>query len=649
MFFFFNIGDEVMSIPTPTPAASEAWIKAQEALEKVQSGMPKKSNGMNGNNNTGQNSWMNNSFPYPSGNPVIAAYGQFAGGWHPSTWNTQYAPPPPPPPQAAAAAQAVYNQTSYNYQQASQQQTWNNGYGKGRGGANNWSQQPKQPFQPFALNRKNNSSAIPHISNTFVPQGGGGAGLQPLMGGAGKGRGAPMQQAAGPKQTPPPAQRYMERAFEAANTEQDRKKTEEYLQKRMYPLLNAGNAHMINWDAEPLPHEKNFELPTAWTPANKLPHQANGFNRKKSPQRRRSDEMSNGSSGQTKRARRDSDGASSDSDHNDPLEKMHFSTSSNQKKSKAQIKAEKKAAKKAGKAQQQKQKQTPQKWKVDDTDAKREDRARRFAESLSNAAKPSVSAQPYYFRRGQVVKGTCQNIEKSFFRLTAAPNPSEVRPLNILHLSLENVRNKYRANAEYSYLTSQLRSIRQDLTVQRIRNEFTVEVYEINARISLENADREEFNKCQSQLKLLYADIENCKNHAEFVAYRLLYYVAMDNQIDINALLRELTPELQEDACVEFALSVRKAVTMNNYIKFFRLFKNAPRMCPFIMDLFVDRERKKAINVIVKAFKPTITYKQIAEFLSMKEERLVDWLIEELKWTDVEVGGTFDPKTSRNL
>lgn len=135
------------------------------------------------------------------------------------------------------------------------------------------------------------------------------------------------------------------------------------------------------------------------------------------------------------------------------------------------------------------------------------------------------------------------------------------------------MRSKYKKKAEYSYLTSQLRSIRQDLTVQRIRNNFTVDVYEINARIALENADREEFNKCQSQLKLLYSEVENCEHHAEFVSYRLLYYIAMNNQIDINSLLKELTPQLKEDKCVSFALKVRKAVTMNNYIQFFKLFK----------------------------------------------------------------------------
>ena len=72
-------------------------------------------------------------------------------------------------------------------------------------------------------------------------------------------------------------------------------------------------------------------------------------------------------------------------------------------------------------------------------------------------------------------------------------------------------------------------------------------------------------------------------------------------------------------------------------------------MCPYIMDLFVDRERKKAIGIITKAYRPTITYKLISEFLNMKEYDFVDWLDEELKCTDVAVGGVFDPKIPRNL
>ncbi|XP_015877075.3 SAC3 family protein A isoform X2 [Ziziphus jujuba] len=210
------------------------------------------------------------------------------------------------------------------------------------------------------------------------------------------------------------------------------------------------------------------------------------------------------------------------------------------------------------------------------------------------------------------VKGTCQEIEKRYLRLTSAPDPSSVRPEEVLEKALLMVQNSQK---NYLYKCDQLKSIRQDLTVQRIRNQLTAKVYETHARLALEVGDLPEYNQCQSQLKVLYAEgIEGC--HMEFSAYHLLCVILHSNNYrDLLSSMSRLSDEAKRDKAVKHALAVRAAVTSGNYVMFFRLYKTAPNLNTCLMDLYVEKMRFKAVSCMSRSYRPTLPVSYIAQVL----------------------------------
>ena len=254
---------------------------------------------------------------------------------------------------------------------------------------------------------------------------------------------------------------------------------------------------------------------------------------------------------------------------------------------------------------------------------KEEDRQRRFREQTGGKPDHHASHSDFEKRRARFAKdeldemkvnqqllsleekpgpvvGTCQELEKQYFRLTSAAKPSTVRPVAVLERTLSLLRQKWKEEHNYHYICDQFKSLRQDLTVQHVKSEFTVRVYEIHARIALEKGDIGEYNQCQTQLRALYK--QNLPgSRLEFLAYRILYFIYTNNGIDLNRALAELTLADRQDPAIKHALQTRSALALNNYHRFFQLYRDTPNLGAFLMDLFVRRERASALAYLSKA------------------------------------------------
>ncbi|GIL69107.1 hypothetical protein Vretifemale_97 [Volvox reticuliferus] len=209
-----------------------------------------------------------------------------------------------------------------------------------------------------------------------------------------------------------------------------------------------------------------------------------------------------------------------------------------------------------------------------------------------------------------LVVGTCQNLEKSYFRLTSKPDPATVRPEPVLERALERLVSMIaHGEATYFYSLDQFKGMRQDCTVQHLRNGLAVRVYEAHARSSLEYGDTAEFNQCQARLAHLYADGQpGCV--AEFTAYRVLYetvHCATAGRRgggmakSLMHTIRNIPLELSGSEEIRHALQVREAVMTYNYAAFFRLYASAPHLGRAIMDVVAEAMRWAGLNAFVKA------------------------------------------------
>jgi hypothetical protein len=148
------------------------------------------------------------------------------------------------------------------------------------GAGSSWPQQQQQQYHPPSLLNNGASASSypsrdgggmggfrlrhPNMRGNFRPSGGGvcipppPSLFSPLAAAAARGghAGGPITGGG----MPPQMQDYMERAYTAAHTPEDKAKVEQALKMKLNPLLRSGMAWKLDWTKEPLPTDPNFVL-----------------------------------------------------------------------------------------------------------------------------------------------------------------------------------------------------------------------------------------------------------------------------------------------------------------------------------------------------------------------------------------------------
>lgn len=254
---------------------------------------------------------------------------------------------------------------------------------------------------------------------------------------------------------------------------------------------------------------------------------------------------------------------------------------------------------------------------------KKKARLSRFkSESDEHFSRPSsnISEDSSEFIGAPIV-GTSQKLEKQYLRLTAPPDPSTVRPLNILEKSLNEVLKKYEAGKDCHYICDQLKSIRQDITVQNIRSEFSVLVYESHARIAIQNGDFGEYNQCQSQLKLLYdSGLSGCEN--EFSSYRLLYLLITQNLVELNDELKSLSRSVRDSPEVSLALRIHHQIANMDFFGFLNSCFLVQNSGKYLIQSLMSTIRLEAFEIFSKTIKPKPSTESVARLTFMPISQL---------------------------
>lgn len=206
--------------------------------------------------------------------------------------------------------------------------------------------------------------------------------------------------------------------------------------------------------------------------------------------------------------------------------------------------------------------------------------------SDSKASKRNKSDRNDEESATQKIIGTLDAMEKPYFRLTSIPDPSNIRPESVLKRSFVFILDKWKKEKNISYILEQFKSLRQDISVQSIKNEFTIQVYETNALIAIDCGNMEELAQCLGQLISLY-ELYTESSKEEFLCYYILQALLNENLFNLNSFFR--TQECINNGSMNFCKKVFYALSESDLFMLNELYLSSPYKTKFILVQIISK------------------------------------------------------------
>ncbi|XP_042198631.1 SAC3 domain-containing protein 1-like [Callorhinchus milii] len=243
------------------------------------------------------------------------------------------------------------------------------------------------------------------------------------------------------------------------------------------------------------------------------------------------------------------------------------------------------------------------------TDRERQRRLHRF-EVLSGTERDSLpAADP-------------QKAVKEYSRPAAGretPRPEDLRPPDVLFQTVAYLVDRVVPRQDvcwgevYGYVFDRLRSVRQDMTVQRIGGKLCVAVLERTLRFLLYASYRlrgeppqvfdPDINsvhtqECFSWLLETYR-LGDYDSEAEFQSLFILYNLGSMKALHYALLLSD---HIRDSPCMKSALAVNRAFTEGNYVRFFRLCRRLPFLASCALHRHIGHSRRCLIRIFSHGF-----------------------------------------------